>query len=154
MRTTVLEINRATNHGETGDGSVRLLSVSVLLSLTITIYAQAQTSQTLFSPNQGSVPSGPATKEVQHLTLRSAINMAVRYNLGVIESGENARVARGQRLRALSNLLPQLTAGATENVEQATRASLGIRSSLVPFVLGPFAFSTAQASLSQTLFSF
>jgi len=154
MRTTVLEINRATNHGETGDRSVRLLTVSVLLSLTITIYAQAQTSQTLFSPNQGSVPSGPATKEVQHLTLRGAINMAVRYNLGVIESGENARAARGQGLHALSNLLPQLTAGATENVEQATRAALGIKSSLVPFVIGPFAFSTAQASLSQTLFSF
>src|SRR5580700_7327687 len=54
----------------------------------------------------GSVPSGPATNEVLYLTLRDAITRALRYNLATIESGENARIARGQRLLALSKLLP------------------------------------------------
>ena len=112
----------------------------------------AQTSQP--SANFGSVPSGTATNEVLHLTLRDAINRAVRYNLGQIESGENARIARGQRLRALSALLPQVSAGASENVEQFSTATLGIKIPQIPSVVGPFSFSTAQASASQTLFSF
>src|SRR5215813_4288264 len=49
---------------------------------------------------QGSVPSGAATKETIQLTLRDAVNMALRYNLGTIESGENERAARGERLLA------------------------------------------------------
>jgi len=114
--------------------------------------AVAQTNQP--SANFGSVPSGTATSEVLHLTLRDAINRAVRYNLGQIESGENARIARGQRLRALSTLLPQVSAGASENVEQFSAATLGIKIPQVPAVIGPFSFSVAQASASQTLFSF
>jgi len=87
-----------------------------LLWLTISGLAAAQTNQT--SPNFGSVPSGTASSEVLHLTLRDAIIRALRYNLGQIESGENARIARGQRLRALSALLPQVSAGSSESVQQ------------------------------------
>jgi outer membrane protein TolC len=105
------------------------------------------------SPNQGSVPSGPATAEVLHLKLRDAINMALRYNLGQIESGENTRIVRGQRLRALSPLLPQVSAGVAENVEQFNVATLGIRLPQIPRVIGPFSYSTAQASASLNLFN-
>jgi outer membrane protein TolC len=63
------------------------------------------------SPNLGSVPSGSTTSEVLPLTLSEAISRAMRHNLGVIESDENTRSARGQRLIALSNLLPQANAG-------------------------------------------
>ncbi|HEY1939143.1 MAG TPA: TolC family protein [Candidatus Angelobacter sp.] len=114
--------------------------------------AAAQTNQP--SANFGSVPSGKATSEVLHLTLSDAISRAIRYNLGQIESGENARIARGQRLRALSALLPQVNAAAAENVEQLSAASLGIKIPQVPAVIGPFSFITAQGSASQTLFSF
>ena len=120
--------------------------------LSLTMVAAAQTNQP--SANFGSVPSGRATSEVLHLTLRDAISMAIRYNLGQIESGENARIARGQRLRALSALLPQVNAGGAENVEQFSAATLGIKIPQVSPVIGPFGFSTAQASASQTLFSF
>jgi len=126
MPTTGANIRRAPLETGPSHVSVRLILPSVLLSLTITLFVQAQTSPTPFSPNLGSVPSGPATNEVLRLTLRDAINMALRYNLGVIESGENARAVRGQRLRALSNLLPQVSAGASENVEQLSAATLGI----------------------------
>jgi anti-anti-sigma regulatory factor len=74
----------------------------------------------------GSVPSGPATDQVVHLTLRDAVNTALRYNLGAIESGQNAQIARGQRLLALSNLLPQVSVGASENVQQVNLATFGL----------------------------
>lgn len=103
----------------------------------------------------GSVPSGPATNEELHLTLRDAINRALRYNLGTIESGENVTTARGERLLALSNLLPQVSAGVTENVNQVSIATLGIKNvPQIPRVIGPFSYSSADASVSATLFNF
>jgi outer membrane protein TolC len=125
---------------------------SALLGLMIPILATGQITQQ--SANLGSIPTGTASKEVLHLTLRDAITMALRYNLGQIESGENAHVARGQRLRAMSALLPQVNAGATENVAQLSAATLGIKIPQIPAVIGPFSYSTAQASASQSLFNF
>ncbi len=107
------------------------------------------------NPLRGSVPSSPVSNEVLHLTLHDAINRALRYNLGTIESGENATIARGQRLLALSNLLPQVTAGVSENVNQTSVAQLGIKNvPQIPRVIAPFSFSTADANVSATLFSF
>jgi outer membrane protein TolC len=102
----------------------------------------------------GSVPSGAATNELLHLTLRDAITRALRYNLATIESGENARIARGQRLLALSKLLPQVSAGVSEHVEQINLATFGLKLPGVPAVIGPYSYSSADANLSQTLFSF
>jgi outer membrane protein TolC len=132
--------------------SPRFILGFAFLWLMVSASAEGQTSQP--SVNFGSVPSGTASKEVLHLTLRDAITMAVRYNLGQIESGENARIARGQRLRAMSALLPQVSAGAAENVSQFSAATLGIKIPQVPSVIGPFSYSTAQASASQSLFNF
>ena len=122
----------------------------------MTSYGTSQSSArgqgTVFS---GSVPSGPATNEVLHLTLRDAVNQALRYNLGTIESGENITVARGQRLLALSNLLPQVSAGVTESVDQTSIATLGIKNvPQIPRVIGPYSYTSADASVSATLFNF
>ena len=136
--------------------ATRVLARSILASaflwLMVSVSAAGQTNQP--SINLGSVPSGTASKEVLHLTLRDAITMALRYNLGQIESGENARIAHGQRLRAMSTLLPQVNGGAAENVEQFSASTLGIKVPQVPAVIGPFSFSTAQANASQSLFNF
>ena len=105
----------------------------------------------------GSVPSGLASEQVLQLTLRDAVNMALRYNLGAIESGQNAQIARGQRLLALSNLLPQVSAGASENVQQVNLATFGFNKfniAGIPNVVGPFSYSSVDGSVSQTLFSF
>ncbi len=154
MRTSVLKTDRAASDPTVGGGKkARLLSASVLLALTSTISVRAQTGQPPFSLNLGSVPSGAATTDVRHLTLRDAVNMALRYNLGVIEGGENSRAAGAQRLHALSNLLPQVSVGASGNHAQANKAVLGITTPLIPNVIGPFSYSTAQASLSQTVLS-
>src|SRR5215472_9002530 len=136
----------------TRNTSVRMILRYTLLWLAIPVLAGAQANQP--AADFGSVPTGTATSEILHLTLRDAISRAIRYNLGQIESGENARIARGQRLRALSVLLPQVSAGAAENVEQFSASTLGIKGPQIPAVIGPFSFSTAQANASQTLFSF
>src|ERR1700741_3437953 len=125
--------------------------VAVLAVLTGGATAKAQNTTVT-----GSVPSGPASDQVLHLTLREAVNMALRYNLGAIESGQNAQIARGQRLLALSNLLPQVSAGASENVQQVNLATFGLNGlkTGIPTVVGPFSYSSVDASVSQTLFSY
>jgi outer membrane protein TolC len=103
----------------------------------------------------GSVPSGPATNEVLRLALRDAVTQALKYNLGSIESGENTQLARGERLIALSQLLPQVSAGLSETAQQLSLATLGIKNIPgVPPVIGPFAYSLVQANVSATLFSY
>jgi RNA polymerase sigma factor (sigma-70 family) len=130
--------------------SGRVISLVLLAVCCIVASASAQNTGVI-----GSVPSGPASDDVLRLTLQDAINMALRYNLGAIERGENAQFARGQRLIALSNLLPQVSAGASENVAQTSLATLGIKNLPgIPSVLGPYSYSTVDASLSQTLFNF
>ena len=105
----------------------------------------------------GSVPSGPASDEILRLTLSDAVIRGLRYNLATIESGETAQIARGQRLLALSNLLPQVSAGASETVQQVNLGSLGLSGANVPSiptVVGPFSYSSVDASIRQTLFSY
>lgn len=133
-------------------GVTRVSARFILGSALLALMAAGQTTQP--SANFGSIPNGTASKEVLHLTLRDAITMALRYNLGQVESGENARVARGERLRAMSALLPQVNASAAENVTQFSAATLGIKIPQIPAVIGPFSYSTAQASASQSLFNF
>jgi outer membrane protein TolC len=131
-------------------GHGRGLKLVLLAVLCVAAPAAAQNSDVM-----GSVPSGPVSNGVVRLTLRDAIKMALRYNLGAIESAENTRAARGQRLIALSNLLPQVNAGVSEDVAQTSLATLGIKNLPgVPRVLGPYSYGTVDASLSETLFSF
>ncbi len=102
----------------------------------------------------GSIPHGTATDAVVPLSLHDAVIMAVRYNLGSVESGQSARAARGERLIALSGLLPQVDAGVSQHVNQVSTATLGIpKNSIIPAVLGPYGYSGADVSLGQTLFS-
>ncbi len=136
----------------TNPGSLHVAFFIVLplvISVSLAVPSSAQNSAVL-----GSVPSGSASNEVLKLKLRDAITMALRYNLGQIETQENVRVLRGQRLQTLSTLLPQVSAGVAENVEQESTAPLGIKSTLLPRVIGPYSFSTAEVSASQSLFNF
>jgi outer membrane protein TolC len=54
------------------------------------------------------------------------MNTALRYNLGVIENGENIHTKCGQRMLALSALLPQVNAGVSENVDRLSAATMGL----------------------------
>jgi len=70
------------------------------------------------SPFQGSVPAGVASSTPLALTLRDAIDRGLRANLGLLLSEQTSQIARADRLRSLSALLPQVTGAVSENVEQ------------------------------------
>ena len=53
------------------------------------------------SPFLGSVPTGQATGTTLPLSLRDALDRALKYNLGLIESDQNTRAARAVRLRGI-----------------------------------------------------
>jgi len=139
-------------------GSVLNRLTGFLFAAVVVVFAVLIVGTTAKAQNTvvtGSVPSGPASDELVQLTLRDAIKMALRYNLGAIESGQNAQIARGQRLLALSNLLPQVSAGASENVQQLNLGTFGLNGVKgIPTVVGPFSYSSVDASVSQTLFSY
>src|SRR5215469_17050329 len=107
-------------------------------------YATAPSSSLGQGPLVGSVPTGTATTGVLRLTLHDAIDRALKYNLGSIENSENVVIARGQRLVALSQLLPQIGAGVSETTAQLNLVTLGIKNLPgVPEIGGPFAYSSA-----------
>jgi outer membrane protein TolC len=110
------------------------------------------------SPFTGSEPEGKATPEVLPLNLQDAIDRGLRNNLGLLLSGDQTIMARGERWKELSNLLPDLSARVQENVQTESLTALGLKSNVFPFpiprVIGPFNYLDARASVSQSLFNF
>ncbi len=103
------------------------------------------------SPFQGSVPSGQASAGVLQLSLREAIERALKHNLGLLLSDQATRAARGQRWIALSALLPNVEAGITEQVEQDNLAARGIKIPNAPRIVGPFGVFDVRGFLSQRI---
>ena len=65
------------------------------------------------NPFLGSVPSNNSGTTIE-LSLKGAIERGLRYNLGLVESNHASADVRADRLRALSALLPQLSARARQ----------------------------------------
>ncbi len=107
---------------------------------------------------QGSVPTGVASPTPLSLTLRDAIDRGLRTNLGLLVSGQESETARGERLRSLSALLPQLTGAVSENVEQIDLKTRGIDFHLpgfsTPAVVSPFDYIDARAYASFNVFDY
>jgi outer membrane protein TolC len=123
-----------------------------LLHLLISPLLHAQSSAAEFAV--GSVPASAAVAPGRiSLTLNQAIQMALQNNLAAIESTAERQTARGQRLIALSSLLPTLTGTTTEHVAQVNLATYGIQIPGVSSLQGPYQYQDARAYLSQTLMS-
>jgi outer membrane protein TolC len=104
---------------------------------------------------QGSLPTGKATPDLLPLSLDDAIARALKYNLGVVTSDQNIRISRASRLRALSQLLPNLTANVSETREQINLAAFGLpQFPGIPNIVGPFNVFDARANLSQSALDF
>ncbi len=107
---------------------------------------------------QGSVPAGVASPAPLSLTLRDAIDRGLRTNLGLLLSGQASETARGERLRSLSALLPQVTGAVSENVEQIDLKTRGINFHLpgfsTPTIVGPFHYTDARAYASFSVFDY
>ena len=105
------------------------------------------------NPFTGSVATGRATGTVLSLTFDDAINRGLQQNLGVLLASDNTVSARGQHWKELSNLLPNINASLTENVQTVSLAQFGFKLPGLPRVVGPFNYSDIRGSVSQSLFN-
>jgi outer membrane protein TolC len=111
------------------------------------------------NPYLGSTPEGQATDTVISLSMQQAIARGLRFNLGLIESNQAGVEARSQRLRALSALLPQVSAQGEQAFERLSLKEIGLKLppipgfSGLPSVTDNFGFQDARVSLSQTVYS-
>ena len=87
---------------------------------TTTPSAQASQRQ---NPYLGSVPSKNTGTKIE-LSLKGAIERGLRYNLGLIESDLGTRTARAERLKTLSELLPNVIASVSQTAEQVNLRAL------------------------------
>jgi len=100
----------------------------------------------------GSVAAGQASSTVFPLTLKDALDRGLRQNLGLVLAGVDVRSARAARLKALSKLLPNVSAKLTESVQQNNLAAFGLPAFPgTPQIVGPFSLSDARAFVSQPL---
>jgi outer membrane protein TolC len=110
------------------------------------------------SPYSGSVPEGKATAEVLQLSFKDALERGLRNNLGLLLQSDSRLAARGQKWKELSDLLPHLSASATQSAAQIDFAALGFRFHIpgvpIPNVVGPLGILQSGVNLSQTVFDF
>ncbi len=106
----------------------------------------------------GSVPASNVPPGTISLTLADAIQKGLAANLGGLTAGTSARAARASKLQALSALLPNIAAQASETVTQVNLAAYGFQFKLpaniplsIPSVVGPFSYSTLEGTLSQSV---
>jgi outer membrane protein TolC len=107
---------------------------------------------------QGSVPTGAPSSTPLALTLHEAIDRGLKANLGLLTSDSASEIARGERLRALSALLPQLNGRAGETVEQLNLKTVGFNLNIpgvsIPTIAGPFHYTDVRAYASWTAFDY
>src|SRR5216683_3809595 len=122
---------------------------------TTTPSAQATQRQ---NPYLGSVPSKNTGTRIE-LSLRSAMERGLRYNLGLIEANQTSADALAERLRALSALLPQLEARARQGYENLSYKEIGLKLPPIPGLpalpstSGGFGYQDARVSLAQSLYN-
>ena len=109
------------------------------------------------APFAGSVPTGQNTGTTVELSLRDALDRALRYNLGGIESSQNERVAHAVRLRNLNALLPNLTSRLTGSLQQIDLKALGFGFNFPGLnlnpIIGPFGVADFRGYLTQNIFN-
>jgi outer membrane protein TolC len=107
---------------------------------------------------QGSVPTGTPSSTPLALTLGDALDRGLKTNLGLLVSASTSESVRGQRLRALSALMPQVNGQVSETVEQLNLKTLGFIFSIpgvaLPSIVGPFQYTDLRAYASITVFDY
>ena len=122
---------------------------AVALALWAALAALAQ------NPFYGSVPDAQYAGGAAALTLNESIRLALKNNLGTLLADENTRAARGQRVLALSQLLPYVDAHVMQSSTQANLAAYGFSSFPgISNIVGPYSLFDARVSLSQSLLNF
>ncbi len=165
-----------------GQTQSKTLSVTLALALGLTAWGQTQgplgysvTTPRPISPAEGTTtPSAQATQRQNpylgsvpskntgtriELSLRSAMERGLRYNLGLIEANQASADVRAERLRALSALLPQLEARARQGYENLSYKEIGLKLPPIPGLpalpstSGGFGYQDARVSVTQSLYN-
>jgi outer membrane protein TolC len=118
------------------------------------------------NPFLGSEPEGKATADVLQIDFKDAIDRGLRNNLGLLLASDQTQIARGERWKELSDLLPNLSARVMEDVQTQSLAALGFNK-LFPLLAAPgnttttlprlvpaFNYFDARASVGQSIFNF
>ena len=102
----------------------------------------------------GGVPTGTTIPGSLSLSLEDAVARGLRQNLGGLLSSDAVSGARGERWRALSALLPNLTTATSFAVRQNDlKAVIGTTVPGHPAVIGPFGVFDTRGYLEQSLFN-
>ncbi len=100
------------------------------------------------NPFLGAIPTGQVTPGVIPLTLKDALDRGLKYNLGLVLSEQGTAAARAARLRALSDVLPNVNGHVAEVAQQINLAALGLPLTLLPPgvspIVGPFSLFDAR----------
>jgi outer membrane protein TolC len=121
---------------------------------TTTPSAQATQRQ---NPYLGSVPA-QSTGTTLSLSLQDAITRGLRYNLGLVESEHASADVRAERLRALSALLPQISATGRQAYENISYQEIGLKLPPIPGLpplpatSGGFGYQDVRVAVSQAVF--
>jgi outer membrane protein TolC len=102
------------------------------------------------NPFLGSVPSGTVSGEPIALSLSDAITRGLRFNLGVIENQASLRQAQAQRLRALSAMVPSVSALLRQNLDDLNRIAIGLKIPGLPASTGQFGYQESYLTFSDT----
>jgi outer membrane protein TolC len=106
---------------------------------------------------QGSTPDPNAPQGPLTLNIADAIRRGLRFNLGAISANASVRQLRGERLAALSKMLPNIYGTLAENGAKIDLATQGLSpgtfgSSIpLPTTVGPFHYYSALANVSEDL---
>jgi outer membrane protein TolC len=99
------------------------------------------------SPFAGSVPQGTATSDTVPLSLKDAVNRALKFNLGLLLQEQSVRSAHGARWRALADLLPNVSGSTGASRQVINLEAYGFPGN--PKIIGPFNVYDARVFLSQ-----
>lgn len=105
----------------------------------------------------GSVDAPMADNGALDLDFAQALDLGLRYNLGSVASDASSRQLRGQRLGALSALLPNIYATLSESGAKTDLQTSGLSSSTfggavsIPAVVGPYHYYSLEGNLSEQL---
>jgi outer membrane protein TolC len=127
--------------------SIQELSRTLAVFICLAAFAEAQPAQTQTATQTGAQP--PA---VLNLSLDEAIQRGLKNNLSVLERESSDRMVRADRIRALSALLPQVSAYAAEDAQTLSLATFGFHIAGIPQIIGPFAYLDGRATANVNVF--
>jgi len=105
-------------------------------------------------PFLGAIPQGKVFGETMDLTVEDALDRGLKCNLGLYLSDRATDQSRAAHLRALSEILPQISGSLSEAVEKVNLKAFGFTGAVFPGIptsVGPFGLFTLASNGSWNL---